>query len=101
MIWRLRYASVVKRQLREVDSGDVRRRIAEILTDLQNDPFPSDSLRLRGTRDDYRIRVEPYRIIYRVHRSHGVVRILRVEVRSERTYRGYNPEGKSPWAAGA
>jgi mRNA-degrading endonuclease RelE of RelBE toxin-antitoxin system len=95
MIWRLRYTNVAKKQLRLIREqsqydGDT---IAQEIDELQIDPTPGGLKPLRGTRSLYRLRVPPYRVLYKLEtgRKGGIVRIFRIELRSSRTYRGFNP----------
>ncbi len=62
--------------------------IAELLGDLAFDPLPSDALELRGHAGYYRIRINGYRVIYRVSDSRRRVRVLRIESR-DRAYVGF------------
>jgi mRNA-degrading endonuclease RelE of RelBE toxin-antitoxin system len=81
--WTIAFLPGAKRELRflrvEV-SETVFRRILEAIGDLLEDPTPPDGVRLRRTKDYYRIRVEGnYRVIYRV--SLGKHRVLVVAIR--------------------
>ena len=41
-------------------------RIDQAMLELRQNPFPHGSLKLEGSKDAYRIRVNDYRIVYRV-----------------------------------
>lgn len=57
--------------------------IAKHLKALEADPRPADVTKLRGTENEWRIRVGDYRIIYEVDDDKGVVTILRIRHRRE------------------
>lgn len=94
----LKLTTGARRAIRELPPT-VQREIAEAVQLLEHDPFPvwQDAIRLRNSNTDCRLRIDPYRIIYRVTPS--AVTILRVEKRSGKTYRGYNPEKATAAAA--
>jgi mRNA interferase RelE/StbE len=60
----------------------LRGRIAAAIDALANDPRPAGASRLAG-RDDYRIRVGDYRIVYAVDDNEHVVLIARIAHRRE------------------
>lgn len=89
MIWSLRVANGAKRALRALPEHD-RRDISVALRSLADDPYPDDSIALRGHDRYRRLKVPPFRVLYRV--GNNTVYILRIEKRTGRTYRGFNPE---------
>ena len=54
---------------------DIRRRIADRLAALSDDPRPPGSAKLAG-KDAYRIRVGDYRIVYTIHDKELVVIVI-------------------------
>jgi len=67
-----------------------RKLIVESILDLEDNPYPDNSMQLRTKQSYRRLKVPPYRVIYRVGTS--TVFIERVEKRSDITYRGFNPQ---------
>ena len=62
---------------------DVRFRVADVLRSLASNPRPTGSLKLAGTKHDWRIRVSDYRVIYEIADSIKVVRVYRIRHRRE------------------
>ena len=62
---------------------DVRSRVANALRSLGKDPRPVGSRKLAGTKNDWRIRIGAYRVIYEIADSIRIVRIYRVRHRRE------------------
>ncbi len=60
----------------------LRRRIAAAIDALADDPRPAGTTKLAG-RDDYRIRVGDYRIVYAVDDNEHLVLIARIAHRRE------------------
>jgi len=55
---------------------DVRTRVDEKIQQLSDDPRPTGAIKLKGSDNQYRIRVGDYRIRYSVHDETVVVQIL-------------------------
>jgi len=66
--------------------GRLRDRIAAAIDGLADDPRPGGSVKLAG-RNDYRIRVGDYRIVYAVDGDERLVLVARIAHRRE-VYRG-------------
>ena len=99
--WKVVFAAEARRQLARLpdpvveDARDLSRSLAE-------DPYPSDSLRLRNNRSARRIpfyhgrhpkrknHVALYRLIYEVFEATHTIRILRIAYRDEVTYSGFD-----------
>ena len=64
-------------------SGGVRARVAIALRGLAENPRPSGSRKLAGTKQDWRVRVGDYRIIYEIADVIRVVRVHRIRHRRE------------------
>ena len=62
---------------------DVRSRVASALVSLAKNPRPAGSRKLAGTKQDWRIRVGDYRIIYEIADQVRVLRINRIRHRRE------------------
>jgi mRNA-degrading endonuclease RelE of RelBE toxin-antitoxin system len=62
--------------------------VAQILLDLRLDPYPPESAPLsREYADMRKVRVDGWRILYKVFDRDGVVRILAIKPRDRDTYR--------------
>jgi mRNA interferase RelE/StbE len=79
--------TVLLRPAAERDRGslppDLRRRINEALVALEEDPRPSDTVKLSGHQNRWRIRVGDYRILYEVDDAAHQVLVLRIAHRRE------------------
>ncbi len=64
-------------------SVEIRSRVANVLRALAENPRPSGSRKLAGTKHDWRVRVGDYRIIYEIADVIRVVRVQRIRHRRE------------------
>lgn len=94
MIWEIRYTKEADRGLGKLDDR-IRADILEEISGLASDPRPHNSIRLRGTQSDYRLKIDRHRVLYRLRPTRDLILITRIEKRSGRTYRGYNPEDRA------
>ena len=83
---RLRFSSGARRDLRRLDPR-IRNRIENAIEDLSENPYPRTSLKLKGFDRTWRIRVSVFRVVYEVHEDLVLVIVLKVDRRSEDTYR--------------
>jgi len=60
---------------------DVIKRIVRAIDELENDPYPRDSKKIRGAERTYRLRVGNYRIIYQVDEERKEIIIYHVRHR--------------------
>jgi mRNA interferase RelE/StbE len=65
----------------------VQRRIVAAVEDLQDNPRPPTSVKLKGEEDLWRIRVGEYRVVYTVRDYELTVLVVRVAHRKD-VYRG-------------
>ncbi|MEK6954665.1 MAG: type II toxin-antitoxin system RelE/ParE family toxin [Candidatus Micrarchaeota archaeon] len=78
-----------RKELKKI-TGGYKERIFQALATLKQKPTPYDLYDLKkidGLEDTYRIRISSYRIIYRAYWLENTIRILKVERRSETTYK--------------
>lgn len=61
----------------------IQRRVGEAILTLASDPRPAGCRKLVGSKDDWRIRIGDYRVIYQIADTIRVVRIHRVRHRRE------------------
>ncbi len=88
--WTVKVNFHAQSDLDELDDP-VRRDALAAIRDLENDPFPTDVVKMRGARNRYRIKFygNRYRIIYQVSESRQLVIVLRVRRRDADTYSGF------------
>ena len=53
----------------------------EAIPSLQEDPFPPDHVKMEGYNDLYRLRLDGWRIVYRVNTRRRIVRVERIRAR--------------------
>ena len=73
---------------KELDAlpGNVQVRISAAVDDLEDNPRPPGCIKLKG-RDEYRIRVGDYRVIYEIHDTVLIVLVVKVAHRGNKVYR--------------
>jgi mRNA interferase RelE/StbE len=64
-------------------SSEIHDRVIAAIKDLASDPRPTGCRKLAGSKNDWRIRVGDYRVIYEVSTAIRVVRVNRVRHRRE------------------
>lgn len=64
-------------------SAEMRQRAIPAMMALAKNPRPSGSRKLVGSRDDWRIRLGDYRIVYEIADQVRIVRINRIRHRSD------------------
>jgi mRNA interferase RelE/StbE len=79
--YRIRVASTAERELRRLP-GHVRQRARRMIQDLAREARPGDAKELREKSGFYRLRLDGWRIIYRVDDDNQAVRILRVRLKT-------------------
>ena len=77
MSYRTRLSDQGKRDLRRLP-GYIRQRASRIVDNLANDPRPFDAVELREKPNHYRIRLDNWRIIYRIDDENSQVVLLAV-----------------------
>lgn len=74
------------RQLKRLPQND-KRRIRDAIDGLASDPRPSSAKKLVHTKDQWRVRVGNYRIVYEIHDDRLWVLVIRIAHRKD-VYRG-------------
>lgn len=64
-------------------SDDVHRRVIKAIKPLKEQPRPAGAKKLTGSKNDWRIRVGDYRILYEIADAIRIVRIYRVRHRRD------------------
>lgn len=86
MAYRLRWDTDVYRHMVQLSEG-LRREVIALLLDLRYDPYPSHSSPLTRELARWRkIRVDGYRIIYRVDEEDKIIFVRDIRPRSTSTY---------------
>ena len=86
MRFRLQFSSGTRRDLRGLDARS-RNRIENAIENLSENPYPRASIKLKGFNRTWRIRVGSFRVVYEVHEDLILVIVVKVDRRSEDTYR--------------
>jgi len=86
-LYAIKYERRAERELLSL-SRETARRIARAIDNLDQDARPRGCRKITGGGDTYRIRVGRYRVVYEISEAEHLVVILRVALRTERTYRG-------------
>ena len=71
-----------ERDLRQL-SAEMFQRVVAAIQSLANDPRPSGCKKLTGSKNDWRIRVGDYRVLYEIGDRVKVVRVMRVRHRRD------------------
>lgn len=76
---------VPKRVQQEIDGlpNTIRTRVIQAIRHLKDDPRPTGCTKLKGYREEYRIRVGDYRVRYGVQDANQTLSILRVQHRKD------------------
>lgn len=82
MAYEVWLSSSVERDLKRLEAQYFNRIIKPIKS-LAKDPKPSGCRKITGTKNDYRIRVGEFRIIYEIDDKEKAVRVMRVRHRKE------------------
>jgi len=85
--WRVDFALSARREFQQLDDL-AKAEAKKAIADLAEDPFPDESIPLRGNPGFYRIRFyrDAYRIVYSVSEKQGKVIIQRVRPRRSAYY---------------
>ena len=92
MAWTVSLTRSANRDLDDL-ADDLMREALSFLQSFEDDPFPPDSLPLRGFRDTHRVRLGGYRIIYQANPQKHAVLVTRIRLRSV-VYKGFEGLGR-------
>lgn len=73
---------IAERDLRKLQPADFQRLIARIKA-LADDPRPSNCRKITGSKNDWRIRIGTYRVIYEIDDKAKAVKVMRIRHRRE------------------
>ncbi len=57
--------------------------IAAKIKGLADNPHPQDSKKIKGSQNDWRLRVGDYRVLYEIDNKAGAIKIMRVKHRRD------------------
>jgi len=88
MNWAFDLTDDAKEDLKNLPKA-VQKRVARVLEQMQHDPFQGDVKALHGDewKGMFRRRLGDYRILFLPDWAHQIVHILRIVIRSGKTYR--------------
>jgi len=86
MSWTLLVASSVDRYVRSWDDRRTAARIVEKIAGLRVEPFPPGHKKLQGSRNEYRLRVGDFRVLYSVAAEIATITVHDVD-RRDKVYR--------------
>ncbi len=81
MKWRIIFARTAEKELAKF-STETQSRVARAIRSLEEDPMPASAKRLKG-REEFRLRVGDYRILYTLKQEDRVVTISAIGHRRE------------------
>ena len=87
-LFSVRVSNKAEKQIRDLDSK-MKERVLELLKVLEEAPVPTkqyDLVKLGGREDSYRIRLSSHRMVYAVFWKDKIVRVAKVERKSDNTY---------------
>ena len=81
MRYQINYADEARRSLRTLP-GNYRQRIRRLVESLADEPRPRQAIELRDMPNRYRIRVDHWRLIYRIYDDEIVVLVLDIRYKT-------------------
>ena len=81
MRYQINYADEARRSLRTLP-GNYRQRIRRLVESLADEPRPQQAIELRDMPNRYRIRVDHWRLIYRIYDDEIVVLVLDIRYKT-------------------
>jgi mRNA-degrading endonuclease RelE of RelBE toxin-antitoxin system len=88
MNWVCKLTEDAEQDLRKLPKS-IQKRVARMLTQMESDPFQGDVKALHGEdwKGVFRRRIGDYRLLFATNHETGAVSVLRVLLRSGKTYR--------------
>jgi len=88
MSWACELTEDAERDLRNLPKA-VQKRVARVVTQMESDPFQGDVKALHGEewKGIFRRRIGDYRLLFVANHEKRIVSVLRVLIRSGKTYR--------------
>lgn len=90
MLFHIEYAEEARDSIRKLP-GNYRQRIRRLIESLAENPHPTNALELRDLPGRYRIRIDNWRVIYRVDDTEILVLIIDIRLKTgPETYSNIN-----------
>ena len=89
LVFELKPSKRIKKQIEELDRS-VKLKLFDLFLKLKEKPVPAeefDVVKISGSKNTYRIRIQKTRVIYDVYWKQKRIEILKVEKRKARTYK--------------
>lgn len=88
MSWVYEFSNDAEKDLRDLPKA-IQKRIARVLTQREPDPFQGNVKALHGVewKGVFRRRIGDYRLLFTADRENNVIHVLRILLRSGKTYR--------------
>lgn len=84
--YRLDIRDIARRQLKAVLPDRLRQEMVQAMLDLCDDPRPVNSELQRELQDRYRLKIDGWRLFYKINDQDQVVTVLEVRPRNRNTY---------------
>jgi mRNA interferase RelE/StbE len=82
MPYSIEYAPAAYRQINKIPNQHVVK-ILEKIEELSENPRPAGVIKLKGTKNEYRLRIGNYRVVYIVEKARMLVLIVKIADRKE------------------
>jgi len=84
--YRLDLRDIARRQLKAVLPDRLRTEMVQAMLDLRDDPRPFNSELQRELQDRYRLKIDDWRIFYKIDDKDRVVTVLEIRPKNRNTY---------------
>jgi mRNA interferase RelE/StbE len=82
MSYTILIAKSVQKQINALPA-DIKTRVVEKIKQLESEPRPAGAIKMKGSEQEYRIRIGDYRVRYDVDDTNQVLRLLQCKHRRE------------------
>lgn len=88
MLYELYIERHAEKDLRKLADSPLLSEITNKIKELKNNPRPQSSKKIKGTHNDWRLRIGNYRVLYEINKTNGTITIMRVKHRRD-VYRDF------------
>ena len=81
-LYEIFWKSSAKKELKKIDKRYIKKILDEIKT-LSQEPYPINHKKLIGSQNLFRIRINDYRVVYKVEEDKLIIEIIRVKHRKD------------------
>ncbi len=81
-LWRIQFSRQAQKTLRRLDRV-LRTRLDKAIQELAHNPFPTNSRKLVGAENDYRLRIGNWRVIYTLYEQQVVILVVKIAPRGQ------------------